>query len=214
LSDQQFDRVLAVLRGIADVVFPWAGNQRKAFFERGNDAAGIVHRQRGLRDKGEIVFIIHLEIGNLRGRFDQINAAIALPHRAFHFRMPGVADHDDFLALPTHPQHFDMHLGHQRAGRVEHRQAARFGLAAHRLRHTVRAENQDAAGRHIGQILDEYRAFPAQIIHDEFIVHHLVAHIDRRTVQCQRALDDGNGTIHTGAETARISQQQIHVFSR
>jgi len=104
-----------------------------------------------------------------------------------------------------------MHLGHQRAGRVEHRQAARFGLAAHRLRHAMRAENQDAAGRHIGQLLDEHRAFAAQVIHHEFVVHHLVAHVNRRAVQRQRALDDGNGAIHTGAETARVSQQQVHV---
>jgi len=68
----------------------------------------------------------------------------------------------------------------------------------------MRAENQNAASRHIGQILNEHRAFPAQVIHYEFVMHHFVAHVYRRAVQRQRTLDDGNGAIYAGAETARI----------
>jgi len=58
-------------------------------------------------------------------------------------------------------------LGHQRAGGVEHLQAALLGLAPDRLRHAVGAEYQRAAGRHLVQFLDEHRALCAQVIDHE-----------------------------------------------
>ncbi|MNR29694.1 hypothetical protein D3C85_1470970 [compost metagenome] len=117
-----------------------------------------------------------------------------------------MADHDDAHAGLVHALDLDVHLGHQRTGGVVHRQAAGFRLLAHRLRHAVRRVDQGGAGRHILQLLDEDGALVAQVVDHEAVVHHLVADIDRGAVDFQRALDDGDGTVDAGAETARVGQ--------
>ena len=133
-----------------------------------------------------------------------------LAHRAFDLGVAAVADHDDLAALLAHLGDLDVHLGHQRAGRVEHLQAARLGLAPHRLRHAVRAEDHGAAGGHLVQLLDEHRALGAQVVDHEPVVHDLVAHVDRRAELRERALDDRDGAVDAGAEAARIGEQDVH----
>ena len=59
---------------------------------------------------------------------DQMHAFARLAHRAFDFRMALVADHHDVEAFLAHLRDFDMHLGHERTGGVEHAQAARLRL--------------------------------------------------------------------------------------
>src|SRR5512139_3420764 len=82
---------------------------------------------------------------------------------------------------------------------------------AHRLRHTVRTENQDAAGRHVGQVFDEHRALLAQVVHHELVVHHFVAHIDGRAMQLDGTLHDFECAIDAGTEAARIGKQYVHL---
>lgn len=125
--------------------------------------------------------------------------------------MPLVADHDDLETLGAHLRHFDVHLGHQRAGRIEHAQPARLGCLADGARHAVRAEDDRAAHRHVVQLLHEHRTLAAQIAHHVGVVHDLVAHIDGRTEPLQRALDDLDRAIHAGAEAARLRQQDFGV---
>ena len=45
---------------------------------------------------------------------------------------------------------------------------------------------------------------------DEFVVHHFVANIDRRPEFFQGALDDGDGALDTGTETAGIGEDDLH----
>ena len=103
-----------------------------------------------------------------------------------------------------------MHFGHQRTGGVEHAQAARFGIAAHGLRHAMRAENQRCAGRHLVEVFDKHRAFFAQIIDHKFIVNDFMPHINRRAMQCDGALNDFDGAINTGTETTGIGEENLH----
>ena len=58
-----------------------------------------------------------LDVGD---RFDQVDAAVALPHRAFDLGMSRMADHHDLAAVRAHLRDFDVHLGHERTRRVEH----------------------------------------------------------------------------------------------
>src|SRR5438067_3781953 len=139
-----------------------------------------------------------------------MHAAARLAHRALRLGMATVADHHDLVALVQHLLHLDMHLGHQRAGGVEDAQPApvRFGL--HRLRHAVRAEDHGAAGRHLIQLLDEHRALRAQALDHIAVVHDLVAHVDRRAVQLERALDDLDRALDAGAKAPGIGEQHFH----
>jgi crotonobetainyl-CoA:carnitine CoA-transferase CaiB-like acyl-CoA transferase len=75
-----------------------------------------------------------------------------------------------------------VNFGHERAGRVEHVQAALFRVALDGLRNTVRAENRHGALRHLVEFFDEARAFLAQVVHHVAIVNNLVANIHGRAV--------------------------------
>ena len=50
--------------------------------------------------------------------------------------------------------------------------------------------------------IDKDRPFGAQVVHDEFVVHDLVPHIDRRAPFLQRQFDDLDGAVDAGAEPA------------
>ena len=66
-----------------------------------------------------------------------------------------------------------------------------------------------APARHLVQLLDEHRALGAQVVDHELVVHDLVAHVDRRAVQLERALDDRDGAVDAGAEAARLGEQDL-----
>src|SRR4029450_1864933 len=83
-------------------------------------------------------------------------------------------------------------------------------LLLHRAGDAVRTEDHRGIVRNLAQLLDEYRAKGAQTFHDIAVVHDLVAHIDWRAEQCQRALDDIDRTVHSGTESTRIGEQQSH----
>ena len=197
---------MAILRGVANVRFFRLGDQREAGFQRLNHALGIVYRQRSLGDVGQMIRCFHLQFGDVRFGFDQINTVRDLPHRAFHFRMPFVADHDDFKAALAHALDLDVYLGHQRTRRIENMQIASLRFGTHRQRYAMRGENHSAAIGCFVQLLDKHRAFVFQIIHNIFIVNDFVAHIDRRAELLQCALDNADGAINTGAKSARLCQ--------
>ena len=50
----------------------------------------------------------------------------------------------------------------------------------------------------------------AQTVDHVAVVDDLVAHVDRRAVEGQRLLDDLDGALDPGAETARTGQQDLH----
>jgi hypothetical protein len=120
------------------------------------------------------------------------------------------ADQDKRAALADIALALVVDLGHQRTGRVEHRQPARRRLLFHALRHAVGAEDRDRVGRHLGEILHEPRALGFEAFDDVLVVHDLVAHVDGRPIFLQRALDDLNGANHARAKSARLGQDHFH----
>ena len=62
---------------------------------------------------------------------------------------------------------------------------------------------------HLVELADEDRALPLQVLHDVFVVHDLVAHIDRRAMDRQRLLDRIDGADDPGAEAARGTEQDV-----
>ena len=62
---------------------------------------------------------------------------------------------------------------------------------------------------HLVELADEDRALPPQAFHDVFVVHDLVAHIDRRAMDRERLLDRIDGTDDPGAEAARGTEQNV-----
>jgi hypothetical protein len=114
----------------------------------------------------------------------------------------------------AHLGDLDVHLRDQGTRGVEHAQAPRIGLRAHRLRHAVRREHDRRAARHLVQLLDEDRALGLEVVDDEFVVDHLVPHVDRGAELRERLLDDGDGAVDAGAEAAGVGEKYVHGQSR
>ena len=125
--------------------------------------------------------------------------------------MPGVADQDQGAALSDVALALVVDLGHQRAGRVEHRDVACGGLLLDRLCDAMGAEDRHRIGRHLGKVLDEARALGLQALDHMAVVDDLVAHVDRRTVFLQRALDDLDRAHDAGAKTSGLGENDLHV---
>ena len=66
----------------------------------------------------------------------------------------------------------------------------------------MRGKDHRAVNRAVFQLFDEDRALGAQIVDDIFIVHDLVADIDRSAPFLKGKLDDLNGAINACAESA------------
>ena len=154
--------------------------------------------------------IAHLKPPNILGRFNQIHAVRCLAHGALDLGMALMSDHDNFAPLRTQLGNLDVHLGHQRTGGIEHTQAARLGVLAHRLRNTMRAENHRITRRHLVEFFDKDRALGTQVIDHEFVMHHLVTHVNRRTVQRQGAFNDLDGAINAGTKAAGFGEENLH----
>ena len=120
-----------------------------------------------------------------------------------------MADQDNFKALLGITLPLLVHLGDQRTGGVKHRQTASMGDIRNRLGDTVRTENRNGPIRYFIQFLDESRALGGEIRDHPLVVHDLMAHINRWTIGGQRRLDDINGALDTGAESAWFGENDF-----
>ncbi|KPW25998.1 Uncharacterized protein ALO83_04863 [Pseudomonas cannabina pv. alisalensis] len=214
LVGQLLDGVLTVLRGVADVVFARPANRRETLAQGIDNAAGVVHRQRGLGHERQRVRVAHLQRRHVVFILDQIDRAaiggVVLAHGAFDFRVTGVADQDALATITAVASDLDMHFGDQRAGGIEDFQATTGSLGAHGLGNAVGTENNDDVVRHLVQLFDEDRAARAQVFDDKFVVYHFMSHVDRRTKHFQSAIDDFDRAVHTGTKAAGVGEFDLH----
>ena len=104
---------------------------REAARQRIDHLARIVDRKRRLRHIGEIALVDAGQLFDILRRLHQDDRALRqLAERADDFRMAGMADEDHLMAAAEMRLRLAVHLGHQRAGRVE-----RENLAAYPHRH-------------------------------------------------------------------------------
>lgn len=133
-------------------------DRREAALQRLDRRRGVVDRQGGLGQEGEVVGIGRGEGLDIGDRLDQRHRALRhLAEGADDFRVPGMADEDDVAAHLDQPLGLAMHLGDERAGGVEIFEAPAFGIGGYRLGHAVRGEHDMRILGHLVQFLDEDR---------------------------------------------------------
>ena len=155
-------RLLAVGGGIANIFLVRAADIGETRPQRIDDFLGFINRQRGLAHVRELIGIAHFQIGHIRSCFHQKHTARRqLPHGAFHFRVAGMTDHDDLVAVLIQTRHFAVHLGNQRASGIKHAKTTLRRFLLHRLRYAVRRVNQRGTGRHICQFFNKNSSFGA-----------------------------------------------------
>jgi hypothetical protein len=207
LGGNRLDRRLTVRRGIADVIMRGRDDGGEPRLKCSGDFGGVIHRQRGLGDEGQLGRVAHLQFGHIGCGFHQQNLARRqLPHGANHFGVAFVADHDHLDAVFVVPGGLVMHLGHQGAGCINGDHIAFLRFGGHGFRHTMRREDHGPVGRAFVKLLDEDGAFGPQPINHEFVVHDFVPHKDRRAPFLDRQLDDLDRPIHARTKAARCGE--------
>jgi hypothetical protein len=99
-----------------------------------------------------------LQRGGVFDGLDQIDRAVDLADGAFHLRMAGMADEDDFAALRGVAAAFGVDFGHQRAGGVDDGERAAAGGGFHFSGHAVGGEDGHRTFGHLVQFVHEYGA--------------------------------------------------------
>ena len=171
---------------------------------------GVVDRKRGLRQESDARVVRKIESVNVVHGFDQRHrSGRDLPEGADHFRVARVANEEDVPPFLDHPLRLPVHLGNQRARRVDVGQPAILRLGRNRFGHAVGGEDDRPVVGHFVELIDEYRAQFPQPIHDEAVVDDLVADIDRRAESFERELDDLDRAVDSRAEAARSGDQHF-----
>ena len=93
--------------------------------------------------------------------------------------MPGVTDQDDRVPGLGVPSRLCVHLGHERAGRVDRRQLQLLRLAAHPRRDAVSGEDDGRSLRHVRERVDEDGPAGPQVLDDVRVVDDLLPDVDR-----------------------------------
>ncbi len=153
--------------------------------------------------------ILHFQpVDVLHGR-NQDGRFRRLAQRSDHFIVAGMADQHDGVVLARELHRFQMNLGDQRAGGVDHLQLALLGLLPHGRRNTMRAEDDARALRHLAQFFDKNRAGLPQFIHYVPVVDDFFTHIYRRAVKVQSDLHHVDGAHHSGAKSPRPEKDDL-----
>ena len=156
--------------------------------------------------KASLLGVGGLEPRDVVGVRDQMHAAVDPAHRALDLGMAGVADQDHLEALGGVALTLVVDLGDERAGGVDHLEAALAAPRLDRLGDAVRAEHRDRALRDLVDVSTKLRALALQRLDDVLVVDDLVAHVDRRPEAAQRPLDDLDRPLDPGAEAARLGK--------
>ncbi len=179
----------------------------KLLFQRLDHVARLIQRERRLRQIGHLVRVRHHQRLDLFDRRDNLGYRRSFALRAFHLFVVAMPHQHQRIALLGKLDRFDMHLGHQRAGGIDHLQAALLGAFANRRRNAMRGINDASAFGNLIQFVDEDRALFGQVGYDIAVVHNLFADIDRRAKGLQRNPNDVDRTHDPSAEAAGLEKE-------
>ena len=104
---------------------------------------------------------------------------------------------------------FQVDLGYEGAGGVDHLESAALGLVPYGGRNPMSAEDDAAVRRDFGQFLDEDSSRVAEFLDDVAVVNDLLANVDRGSEQVESNLDYVNRPDDTGAKAARRQKQDF-----
>src|SRR4029077_15665932 len=196
------DGRLAVGGGVADVIGARTDDLRKALAQARQDRAGFIDRERRLRDVGDALGIVDLELVDVPLALHEHDPLGRLAHRAFALLVAVVTDEHDRVAVLGEAHRLAMDLRDEWTGRVDRVQAAYLRALAHAGRYPVGGEHAHRALRHFDLLFDEDRAALPQLLDDVLVVDDLLAHVHRSAVNLERAFDRLHGAIHARAVSA------------
>src|SRR5262249_10323542 len=185
-----------------------ADNFGKLLAEAANYFLCVVKAQRRLSKEGEAIGVVNFELVDGSDRIDHDGAIRSLAGSAHDFLVVLVADKNDGALFAGEFQRFQVHLGDERAGRVDHFEGALLGFVTNGGRNAVSAEHQDRAVGHVFDGLDENRAAATQLFHNVRVMNDFVVNVNGSAVGLERQFDDIDSANDAGAEPTRPDAQQ------
>jgi hypothetical protein len=134
---------------------------------------------------------------------DERDAFRRLSERALHLFVMAMPDQDDSEAEPRVANGLQVDLGHERAGRVDHREPPSDGVPPHLGGNAVSGKNYRLAVGNVGQLVDEAYASGNELLHDVSVVDDLPAHVHGAVHGGQCEIHDVDRADDTRAETPR-----------
>ena len=139
---QRLDGVLAVRRGVADVLTRRSLDPGEPRPEDLEDLVRLVDGQGGLREVGEVVRVVDLDGPGLLGALDQDRSLGGLARGPHDLLVTRVSDQDDRAPVQRETAGLHVHLGDERARGVDHLQAANPRVRVHVRSDAVRGEHR------------------------------------------------------------------------
>ena len=207
---QLFDRILTVLRGIADVVLRRADHLRKFLPQDIEDLTRVIDAQGRLRENGYLVRVRNVNLLGFGAAADNPDAVGRFAARADDFIVIFMTDENDPISFGCKAAHFAMNLFHQRAGGVDddlYPPLTRFQEDSGR--HAVGAQYEFSPRRNLGNRGDKNHSSLTKSMDDVLVVYDFMKNVDRRAEFFEGALDNGNRHLHAGAETSRAGQNNL-----
>ena len=129
--------------------------------------------------------------------------------RADRFVVAGVADVQDREALARPHLGLVVHLGDERAHRVDDVAAFGAGRGDDLGRRAVRRQHQRRARRHVGDVVDEDHALLAEPLDDEPVVHDLVVAVHGRLERAHHPRERLDRHLDARAEAAGFGEEHL-----
>ena len=206
-----FDCRLTVLGRVADVLGLGPGNVWELLLQGLDHVLGLIQRERGLGQVGDLVRIGHNQ------RFYLFDCGHDLSHirgfalRAFDLFVVAMADQHQGAALARELDRLEVHLGDQRAGCIDDLEPALLGPLTDRRGNTMRGVDHARTLGHLIQLVNEDGALLGEIVYNVAVVNDFLADVDRRTECIQRNLHYIDRTHHARAKAARLEKK--HPFA-
>src|SRR5579862_4211031 len=201
------DSRLAILGGLADVLRKRADNVRELFLEGLDNIASFVERKRCLCQIGNTIWIRNFKRLNFPGARYYRRDVRRLAQSALNFIVIAMANKHQRIALLRELDCFDVNLGDERAGGVNHFEIALFRLVAHCRRNPMCTVDDAHSRRNLVDVVDENCALFGQLVDDKAIVDNLLANIDGSAKGFEGDLYHVNSADYARAEAARLEQE-------
>ncbi len=206
------DGVLAVLRGVADVVRRRGGDGGEPPAQGGDDLGGLVGCEGGLGQVHERARRLgtELEATDVLGPLHHVEAVRRLAESAYDLLVVGVPDQDEVVTLVGVAARLGVHLGDERAGGVDDLESSRAAACRRMTGATPwAASTTTESGGTSSSSSTKTAPFDSRSRDDVQVVNDLPPDVHRCPVTLEGSLDDGDGTVHAGAERARGGEHHL-----
>ena len=180
---------------------------REAVPQRRHGLGRLIHGKRRLRQPDHLGRIADVDGAGPLRPVHETNARGRLPGGADHLFVALVADEQNVIILRREAPGFVVHLGDERARRIDHLKAALLGIRANVRRDPMGGEHHHRTGRDVRVLVHEHRTALLQGSHHVQVVDDLLADVDGGAVALERHLDRLHGPVDTGTVAAWLGEE-------